>query len=143
MNTKYLVGLIGLIILFVGVLKPIVSTPIMGNLNYFQNGEGVGTIALFLGLISVILVLRKRYKGLWLTGIGSLGIMLFSFLNFQSKVSQVKADMESSLAGDPFRGLADIAVQSTQLQWGWALLIVGAALVIVCAAIKGGSQQNL
>lgn len=140
MNIKQLVGLIGLSILFVWVFTPIVLMPITGNLNYFQNEGGGGTIVLFLGVISIILVLRKRYKGLWLIGIGSLGIMLFSFINFQSKMPQVKADMESGLAANTFPSLADMAVQSTQLQWGWALLIVGATLVIVCAAIKGGSQ---
>jgi len=44
--------------------------------------------------------------------------------------------MESELAGTPFRGLADMAMQLVQLQWGWAILIVGAALVISAAAIK-------
>jgi len=48
--------------------------------------------------------------------------------------------MESELAGNPFRGLADMAMQSVQLQWGWALLIVGAALVIASAAIKDEAQ---
>lgn len=38
---------------------------------------------------------------------------------------QARADMELDLAGNPFRGLADITIQSVQLQWGWALLVVG------------------
>ena len=66
--------------------------------------------------------------------------MLFAFINFQLKMSQAKADMESELAGNPFRGLADMAMQSVQLQWGWALLTVGAALVIASAAIKDETQ---
>ena len=57
-------------------------------------------------------------------------------------MSQAKADMESELAGNPFRGLADMAMQSVQLQWGWALLIVGAALVIASAAMKDETQEN-
>jgi len=114
----------------------------MGNMNYFQNGKGDGTIVLILAVISLVLVLAKKYKGLWFTGIGSLGIMLFTFINFQSKMSQAKADMESELAGNPFRGLADVAMQSVQLQWGWALLIVGAALVIASAAMKDETQEN-
>jgi hypothetical protein len=136
MNTKQLLGLIGSIVLFIGVFTPIVSVPIMGNMTYFQNGEGDGTFVLILAVISFVLVLSKKYKGLWFTGIGSLGVMLFTFVNFQSKMSQVKADMESELAGNPFRGLADMAMQSVQIQWGWALLIVGAVFVIGSAAMK-------
>ncbi|CAO1665077.1 hypothetical protein NYA30BAC_02536 [Halomonas sp. NYA30] len=122
MKTKQLLGLIGSIILFIGVFTPIVSVPIMGNMNYFQNGKGDGTIVLILAVISLVLVLANKYKGLWFTGIGSLGVMLFTFINFQSKMSQAKADMETELAGNPFRGLADMAMQSVQLQWGWALM---------------------
>ena len=140
MNTKQLFGLIGSIILFVGVFAPIVSVPIMGNLNYFQNGKGDGIIVLLLAVATAVLVLTKNYKGLWLTGFGSLSVMLFTFVNFQSKLSKMKAEMESTLAGNPFRGLADMAMQSVQLQWGWALLIVGAALVIASAAVKEESK---
>jgi len=44
--------------------------------------------------------------------------------------------MKSQLADNPFRGLADMVMQSVQLQWGWALLIVGAAMLIASAALK-------
>ena len=136
MRIKQLLGLIGSIVLFIGVFAPIVSIPIVGNMNYFQNGKGDGTIILVLAVISLILVLTMKYNGLWFTSIGSIGVMLFTFINFQSKISQVKADMDSELADNPFRGLAEMAMQSVQLQWGWALLVVGAALVIASAAIK-------
>lgn len=136
MGTKQLLGIFGSIALFIGVFMPIVSIPIMGSMNYFQNGRGDGTIVLIFGAISLILALAKQFRGLWLTGLGSLGIMLFTFINFQSKISQAKTEMESQLAGNPFRGLAEIAMQSVQLQWGWAVLIVGAVLIIVAAAIK-------
>lgn len=139
-NTQQLLGIIGSIVLFVGVFSPIVSVPIMGNMNYFQNGKGDGVIVLILATISLILVLAKKHKGLWFTGLGSLGVMLFTFVHFQSKMSQVKANMESQLAGNPFRGLADMTMQSIQLQWGWALLIVGAALVLSSAAMKDEAQ---
>ena len=122
MNTKQMLGLIGSIVLFIGVFTPIVSVPILGNMNYFQNGEDSGRFVLVLAVISLILVLAKKYKGLWFTGIGSLGIMLFSFRNFQS--------------------LHWMAMQSVQLQWGCALLIVGAALVIASAAMKDEAEEN-
>lgn len=140
MNTKQILGLIGSIILFVGVFAPILSVPIMGNMNYFQNGKGDGIIVLVLAVASLVLVLTKNYKGLWFTGLGSIGVLLFTFINFQSKMSQMKSEMESQLAGNPFRGLADMAMQSVQLQWGWALLIVGAGLVIASAAVKEESK---
>jgi hypothetical protein len=136
MGTKQMLGLIGSIVLFIGVFTPIISVPIIGNMNYFQNGKGDGTIILVLAVVSLILVLSKKFKGLWFTGLGSMAVMAFTFINFQMRMSDVKAQMNANLAGNPFRGLADMAMQSVQFQWGWALLIVGAALVISSAAIK-------
>ena len=136
MGMKQILGLIGSIVLFIGVFMPIVSIPIMGNMNYFQNGKGDGTIILVLAIISFIFVLIKKFKGLWFTGLGSMAVMVFTFINFQIKMSDIKAQMETELAGNPFRGLADMAIQSVQLQWGWALLVAGAALVIASAVIK-------
>lgn len=142
MNTKQILGLIGSIVLFIGVFAPIVSVPIMGNMNYFQNGKGDGTLILILAIVSLVLVLTKKYKGLWFTGVGSLAVMAFTFINFQMKISDMKSQMETELAGNPFRGLADMAMQSVQLQWGWALLIVGAGLVVASAAMKDESNVN-
>jgi hypothetical protein len=105
-------------------------------LNYFQNGKGDGVIVLVLALISLGLVLAKKYGGLWITGAGSLAVMVFTFVNFQVRMGQMQEKMESELAGNPFRGIADVAIQSIQIQWGWAVLIIGAALVIASAAIS-------
>jgi hypothetical protein len=135
-GTKQLLGLIGSTILFIGVFTPILSIPIMGDMNYFQNGEGDGTIILVLAIISFIVVLLKMFKVLWFTGLGSIVIMFFTFVNIQTNLANTKIKMETELAGNPFRGLADMAMQSVQIQWGWALLIVGAVLVIASAAIK-------
>jgi len=142
MSTKQLLGIIGSIVLFVGVFMPIIRFPIVGNMNYFQNGKGDGTIVLILAVASLVLVLAKQYRGLWLTGIGSLGVMLFTFVNFQMKMSEVKANMELELAGNPFRGFADMALQSVQLQWGWPVMIVGAGLIIAAAAVKDGVELH-
>jgi len=142
MKTKQMLGLIGSIVLFIGVFTPIVSVPFMGNMNYFQNGKGDGTLILILAVVSLVLVLNKNYKGLWLTGVGSVAVMAFTFINFQMKMSEIKSEMESALDGNPFRGFADMAMQSVQLQWGWALLIVGAGLVIAGAALKDEGNEN-
>jgi hypothetical protein len=135
-GTKQLLGLIGSAVLFVGVFAPIISVPIMGNINYFNNGKGDGVIVLVFAAISLILVLLKKFKGLWFTGLGSMGIMVFTFVNFQISLANTMTQMETELVGNPFRGIADMAMQSVQIQWGWALLIIGAVLLIASAAIK-------
>ncbi|GAA0794640.1 hypothetical protein [Marinobacterium sediminicola] len=126
-------GWMGTLLLFVGVFTPIVSVPFMGNVNYFRNGEGDGVLVLILAGISAILLLKEKLRGLYLTAGLSLAVMLFSFFHFQSGMSEVRTEMEKDLAGNPFRGLADMAMESVQLQWGWAVLLVGVGLQLACA----------
>jgi hypothetical protein len=59
-----------------------------------------------------------------------LGLLTFTFIRFQSGMTEMRSKMDSELADNPFRGLAEVAVSSVQLQWGWAVLVLGAALVI-------------
>ena len=135
-DRKRLFGIAGSILLFIGVFTPIISLPFVGGVNYFRNGTGDGVIVLFLACISFLLSLTNRFRGLWFTGGASLAVMLFTFVNFQTKLAETKSQMETQLAGNPFRGLADVAMQSVQLQWGWAVLVVGAGLVITSAALQ-------
>lgn len=129
-------GIAGSALLFIGTFMPIVSLPIVGSMNYFQNGKGDGVIIAILAVISLVLCLKKKFSALWLTGLGALAVCAFTFVNFQMKISEMKDSMDSELAGNPFRGLADVAMQSIQLQWGWAVLLVGIGCIIAAAYMK-------
>ncbi len=139
---KMWLGIVGSVVLFVGVFTPIISFPIVGNVNLFQNGNGVGVVVLALAGISLVLTLMKIYVGLWLTGLSSLAIMGMTFVNFHLVMAKAKSEMETELQGNPFRGLTDAAMLATQLQWGWALLVVGAGLVIASAAVPSEPSRR-
>ena len=133
---KQILGFSGSILMFLGVFAPVISVPVMGNLNYFQNGKGDGVFLLIFALASFVLMLLKMYRLLWFTGLGSLLILIYTFINIQIKISEIKNQLESQLAGNPFRGFADAAVQSFQLQWGWALLLIATFMLFSSAAIS-------
>lgn len=105
-------------------------------MNYFRNGQGDGVLVLFLALISFGLTLTERYRWLWATGLLSLGLLLFTFINLQARKSQARTEMQSDLAGNPSGGIANAAIQSVQIQWGWAILVVGVVLIIAAAAVR-------
>ncbi|MHC0067539.1 type IV pilin-like G/H family protein [Nostoc sp. UIC 10890] len=134
-------GILGAIILFIGVFTPIVSVPIAGSFNYFYNGKGDGVILIGIAIISLIIALKEKFKLLWWTGIASLGVLLLGLINFQMRISQLKSQMEDELAGNMFKGIADVAAQSIQLQWGWVILIIGTGLILAAAAIP--ERENL
>lgn len=133
---KFLLGLMGSISLCIGVFAPLVSMPIVGTQNYFANGEGDGTIVLGLAVISFVLIFLKRYRALWLTGLGTLAMITFTFVRFQIVIGDMKSNMRSDLQGNPFAGMAEAMLGTVQIQWGWAALLVGSALLIASASVE-------
>jgi hypothetical protein len=136
-------GLVGSLMLAVGVFLPIISLPIVGAMNYFQNGRGDGTVILAFAVCSALLTVRRRYEWLLTTGGASLAMVLVTFFMVASRLSDVRTNMDHHLADNPFRGLADVAMQSVQMQWGWIVLLIGAVLVLVAAALKDAPTGNL
>ncbi len=133
---KQWLGIIGSILLFIGVFTPIINLPIVGSINYFNNGRGDGVIVLVLAVIAIALTFGEKYGALWITGTLALAVILFTFINFQVRLSEMQDEMETKLAGNPFRGIADVAMQSIQLQWGWAVLIVGVGFLIAASIVS-------
>jgi len=137
---RQIVGIVGAIVLFIGVFTPIVSVPIMGNMNYFQNGKGDGTIVLVLAILSLVAVLIKKDAILFFTSLGCLGTLTFTFVNFKIGMSRMLAEASSS--DDLFSGLAELAASAVQLQWGWALLVVGACLTLTPIFLKSTPEDS-
>jgi hypothetical protein len=141
MTIRQLLGILGSTLLFLGVFMPIVKLPVVGDLNYFANGRGDGVLVLGLAVVSLVFVLIKWYRELWITSLGSAAILAFTFFNLQSKMSQMKAQVETDLKDNPFKGLADLAIQSVQLQWGWAVLVIAVVMLIATAAMKDAAKD--
>ena len=102
-----------------------------------------GLLMLLLVASSFVLIVAGKYKGLLFTGIASIGVMAFTLTELLKKISNAKHNLNAdlALADNPLRGLAEMVVNSFQLQWGWSILFVGAVLLIVSSTIS--SNQNV
>lgn len=130
METKKLLGLSGAALLVLGAFMPIVSLPIIGSLNYLNNGQGDGIFVILLAIVAVALTLSGNYKFVWIPGAISAALILFTLIRLMQVVSEARANLESELAGNPFAGLAEGLLNTVQLQWGWVVLALGSILVI-------------
>lgn len=141
MGNSKTVSLVGAALLFVGVFLPLVSLPIVGSLNYFMNGRGDGTIVLLLALVAGGLAMTDRVRHVVWPGAAALAVIGFTFVRFQAGIAEMRAKMDAELAGNPFRGIAETAAGSIQMQWGWAVLVLGAGLLVYAglAARRSGS----
>jgi hypothetical protein len=134
MENRFGLGIVGSLVLMLGVFVPIVHIPIVGSQNYFQNGHGDGVIILMLALLSLLLTIGRKFRGLVATSLISLALLGFTFLNFQARLAHVRAQMNEQLADNPFRGLGEAMLGSVQLQWGWVVLLVGAVLLLLAGS---------
>lgn len=130
------VGILGVLLLMIGVFTPIIKIPLIGELNYFQNGKGDGTIILVIATYSLLLIFSKMKNGLWITGFSCLGLLSFTFFNLTNHLGNTGKFMGKSMSNNPFEGIAEIFFRSVQLQWGWILLIAGSILVIISASLN-------
>jgi len=50
--------------------------------------------------------------------------------------------MQEKLAGNPFRGLAQVAMGSIQLEWGWGVLLIGAGLMVASGLVTSRTDRR-
>ena len=129
-NTRSAIGLVGVILLVIGVFTPIVGFPLVGSVTYFGNGHGDGVFVLALAAISLVLILARKYRWLWLTGAASLALLAVAFFDFRSRMAAPDKQLVRDAA------LQGQAVRPAHFEWGWAVLVAGTALLLVCAALR-------
>ena len=129
MNKKKVICIIGSLVSMGAVFAPIVGFDALGDLGditHIQDGGGDGIIVFIFAILSLLLGLFGRYRWLWLTGLGSLAIIGFTYSNFQAGMSDPE--------GNPFLKLAEF-------KWGWIPLVLGSVLILVSAALKGPKKE--
>jgi hypothetical protein len=131
-----LLGAVGAVMLGLGVFAPIITIPIVGTLNYFANGRGDGVVLLLLAIISGLLITANRLHWLFTTGCVSLMFLIAAFLNLDARLTETRTELSRDLRDNPFGGLAETAFAGVQIQWGWAVLVVGAGLLVAAALMR-------
>jgi hypothetical protein len=136
---------IGAGVLALGTFMPIVSVPIIGSISYFQGGDG--KILLVVAIVAAVLAYLNQTKHVLWAGIAAALVLFYGLFNFM----KMKSDMQAELGADennPFRGLAEMAMQSVQIQWGWIPLLAGTAALLYAgwiafkAAKDGAADQT-
>jgi hypothetical protein len=131
-NIDFIIAALAALIMILGVFLPVVKAPIIGSINYFQNGQGDGTYIIILSLISALIGFEG--KRLWnlFPGILITIILIYFFYNVRHSVAAMK-----QTAGDGlFGGLAATMADTIQIQFGWFLMLLGNIALYVSIFIK-------
>jgi hypothetical protein len=142
MNSKGL-GIIGAALLAGGLFTPIMSVPIVGSVNLFNNGTNViGIDLLVLAVIAAVLAAKEWFRDLVWPGLAASGILLYEFGSLQFRLAQMREALSKELQGNPFAGIAQGAASAIQLQWGWLVLAAGAG-VLVYAGFSAPKEEGI
>ena len=136
MSRNQLWVLSGAAVMAFGTFLPVISIPLAGNLNYFQNGQGDGVFVIVLAAATAVMALTKALKFSWIPSALAGGLVVYSLLSLISTVSNALADLQSSLEGNPFAGLAQGLFGSVQIQWGWVVMLAGSCIAIYGSLAK-------
>ena len=131
---RMLLAVTAAVVLVIGVFSPIVSFSFIGDVDYFREGYGDGYILLIMALLSLALAVTGRWKQVLIPALGSLAVILWTFLGVQDTITQARTGGASELTGNPHEGaLAASVMQSIQWEWGWVLLFAGSGLLLYSA----------
>lgn len=135
------VGFGGAGALAIGLFTPILTLPIVGNVNLFNNGSNwIAMILLALVALAGVLIVRQRFADVIWPGAAAAAILLFVFGRMQYGLSTMRESLSKELEGNPFAGIAQAAVGSIQFQWGWLVLAAGAGALIYTGVV--GRKEN-
>jgi len=125
------IGALAAIIIFIGAFAPIFSVPIARSLSYSDKQEGM--LILLFSLTGLFFSLTNRARLLWQTALATMAVMVMTVTHFWFLMSHLTNQASESLENNPFRELANIALNSATPKWGWVVLITGVVFFFISA----------
>lgn len=120
-------GLLGAALLAAGSFAPIAALPGGGAATLLGSGSIPARLILVAALSSAALLLLRRRRALLITGIFAGLMVLVEFLEHQGELAVVTGPGSSATA----------VLTSFANEWGWALLVVGVALLLLAGLFPG------
>lgn len=142
MPGKQILGVIGSILLFIGASVPLVGVPVFASLNLFDIEWLAGLIIVVLAVVSLVLACVEQYEGLQATGLFSLLGIIYVFVELRQRMDMVRLEAIKDLYDNPFGWIVDMTVGFIRLQWGWAFLVAGAALLLVTGMLRDSAGEE-
>jgi hypothetical protein len=146
MSFKQIIGIIGSLLLILGVFIPLVKIPIVGGITFYGNSKLEATIVIAIAVISIFLVVAKRYILLWVSGFALLAVVSVRGIQTIQKLNSAKSTAEKifgeKLAAKITSKVTNVAINHVHISWGLIFLIVGAILIILCAVLATRERKK-
>ena len=128
--------LIGSSLIALGTFVPFLGVPVLHDKTYWQLSTTGAIILIVLALLSMVAAGFRKFGWLYLTGLGSLGLLLYSIQKVSTRKADVLTDLAQSLEGSPLKGLGLGFVNAVDYRYGWAIMLLG-AIVLIAVPLLG------
>lgn len=129
-DTARILTLVGAAMLAVGVFMPVLDVPKRGTMSLMQvEWAGVITLVLAAAAAAAALIGWTRHA-LW-PGVGALGLLGYAYQRTNAEIARSRARLNEGIGEDPFAAVRDLAASNSRIEYGWAVLALGAALIVV------------
>lgn len=126
-------GFAGAVLLGIGVFLPFVRLPIVGSINYFNNGQGFGAVLLVGAFISMGLIFFKKMQ--WLVIPPVLSSVPLGYTAYKIKFLADEIVSRPLPGNNPFSGMANAMVtsmaESVHVDIGVFVMFMGIVLQLV------------
>jgi len=142
------IGIIGASLLILGIFMPLLIFLGIISISYLQLAQmsatfSTGYILPVLGIASLILALKSRYKLLIGIGILALAILVIDFFRIRSAIaSGLPMQIPGGGSGMDSAAVGNALQSVIQISWGFFAMVAGAILLIVAGAKKDKSSMN-
>jgi hypothetical protein len=129
MQTGFIFGIIGAVLLMLGVFVPLVSFPVFGGVNLFQIQQPVAVGLLALAGLHLVFCINRVAWGLYVTKLGILAAIGFGIYRSWDRIT------------GPSNLLTSIIKPMVKVHWGTGLLAAG-ILIVMAAAIPRSKVKD-
>ena len=131
----------GAALMAVGAFLPVFSWGAM-SITYFKGGDGDGVFVVIAAAIVMLGAVLKSRRLIAYPALAGLVLILWGMFTVSSRLGDAKDEMARELEGNPFGGLAMSLAESASMEWGWAVMILGAVLAFAAAVVDERSLRK-
>lgn len=133
-NSSKVIVLIGALLLALGVFLPILEVPKRGAIT-LMDVNWAGVVILVLAAIAAGAALFERSRHALWPGMGAIGVLAYAYQRVNAEIAAAELRLQGNPGEDPLGAVRDLVASSASIQYGWAVLGLGAVMVTVAGAL--------
>lgn len=130
LQSSQIVTLAAAVICAAGTILPMVGVPLFKDRTFFQLSPNGAWILIGLATVSLLVALLRKYQALYITGLASLALVVYTLISVHLKRSGYQQNLENGMDQSPIKDLSVGFMKNVTVRYGWWVMLVGAVLFV-------------